>query len=88
MGRNKSQVFIALGLFLIAAGLVLALYNIYDANRAASSVSQVVDIMDTAQMEQNLEENEIPDYLLNPDMDMPEQEISHCHRIIMVAPLM
>lgn len=75
MGRSKSQIFIALGLFLIASGLVLAFYNIYDANRAAGSVSQVVNTMDTAQLEQNLEENEIPDYLLNPDMDMPEQEI-------------
>ena len=75
MGRNKSQVFIAFGLFLIAAGLVLAVYNIYDANRAAGSVSQVVSTLNAVQPERELEENEIPDYLLNPDMDMPEQEI-------------
>ena len=75
MGRNKSQVFIAFGLFLIAAGFVLAVYNIYDANRAAGSVSQVVSTLNAVQPERELEENEIPDYLLNPGMDMPEQEI-------------
>ena len=73
MGRNKSQILITLGLFLIASGFLLAVYNLYDANRAMQTVSQVMEQMDEMEVEE-LAENEIPDYLLNPEMDMPEQE--------------
>lgn len=74
MGRNKSQILIVLGLFLIIAGLLLTAYNLYDASRASKSVVQVAKQMESIN-EQALAEGEIPDYLLNPEMDMPEQEI-------------
>lgn len=74
MVQNKSRVFIILGLFLILSGVLLALYNLYDANRASQMVNHVMAQMDEIEA-QKLSENEIPDYLLNPEMDMPEQEI-------------
>lgn len=74
MGRNKSQVLIVLGILLIALGILLAMYNLYDASRALKSVNQIIEQMDELE-EQELQVNEIPDYLLNPKMDMPEQEI-------------
>lgn len=75
MGQNKSRACIILGLFLILAGMFLAVYNVYDANRALASVNKITDSMKAVNNLQKLQANEIPDYLLNPEMDMPEQEI-------------
>lgn len=78
---------IILGLLLIAAALSLSAYNLYDEHRAAQSASLVMDQLDelilteaTAPSEQiaaaeelvgTAAEIEIPDYILNPDMEMP-----------------
>ncbi|MBQ1188427.1 MAG: sortase [Peptococcaceae bacterium] len=72
MNYKKSQLLVIIGLCFIMAGLLLAAYNLYDAARASASVSQVIENIDTGQ---ELKENEIPDYILNPQMAMPEQEI-------------
>ena len=74
MGRNKSQVLIVLGILLIALGILLEMFNLYYSSRALKSVNQIIEQMDELE-EQELQVNEIPDYLLNPKMDMPEQEI-------------
>ena len=75
MKSRKASVLIAAGLLLIAAGMLLAVYNLYDANRASRSVQQAVTQLSSVQQEQLLEKNEIPDYILNPAMEMPEEEI-------------
>lgn len=103
--KNKSSLWIIMGLLLIAAALLLTAYNFYDQWRAQQSVAQVMEQMEVmvpavvptepkpsqspvidepiqASPEPESEdvpqpepvsgsEVEIPDYILNPDMDMP-----------------
>ncbi len=83
--RFKSRIFITIGLLLISAALFLTLYNVIDERRAQKSVQEVMmaldyneDISDIqmesdAEINRTVNEMEIPDYVLNPDMDMPEQ---------------
>lgn len=75
MKSRKASVLIAAGLLLMAAGMLLAVYNLYDASRASRLAQQAAAQLSSVQQEQILEENEIPDYILNPDMEMPEEEI-------------
>ena len=77
-----------LGLLLIAAALCLAGYNLWDDQRAGQvaqeSLKKVVrEIPEGIEsVEKQLEhivslgEVEIPDFVLNPEMDMPEKEIN------------
>ncbi len=121
MKNKKGTPFIVLGLLLIAVGIVLAAYNLYDANRAAEAAQQAVNFLNpmipeqkteyqpysvvntpeiefgtlepsqqpeervpsaepsaspapTEQPQQDITEIEIPDYVLNPEMDMPVLE--------------
>ena len=77
---------ITMGLLLIAAALFLVGYNLYDDARAARSVEQIIGQMDEPQLAETEERGdaapegegrlaEIPDYILNPEMDMPEEII-------------
>lgn len=88
MKNKKGFGFIFLGLLLIAAALSLAVYNLYDAHRATQSVRQIIDQMDTilvstepVQTEQSTQapidttEAAVPDYVWNPDMEMPTVRI-------------
>lgn len=67
------------GLLLIAAALALTGYNLWDEERASQAAGRIMAQM--PQPSQALElsmdpaEVEIPDYLLNPDMEMPAVEI-------------
>lgn len=89
----------ALGLFLIVLAAALAVYNMWEENKAAESsgvaleqlrqeIPQIEDVAQPPQYEgsgyeydrgigefMNKEDIEIPDYILNPNMDMPELEI-------------
>lgn len=78
---RKSTVFISTGLLLLAAAFCLVLYNLNADHRASRSVGQVLEqlpvqeaipVTDTGT---DPEEMEIPDYILNPEMEMPEQSI-------------
>lgn len=79
--ERKSRSLIRFGLLLITAALLLTLYNVYDAGRADRSVSRLaarLDALLAAQAEDGSAltgEIEIPDYLLNPDMEMPQETI-------------
>lgn len=88
--KLKGKFFIRLGLLLIAAALLLTVYNLFDAHRADESVSDLLGKLKTFLSVQDINENgqngvleqefddgeiEIPDYILNPNMDMPEQNI-------------
>ena len=75
---KKGNILIRTGLLLIAAALFLAGFNIWDnyrAGKAADSVlSQLAPMIE--QMRERAEnENGDPDYILNPDMDMPVVKI-------------
>lgn len=88
--KTKGKVWIVTGLLLIAAALFLTAYNFYDGFRAERSARQVMqELMEYFPAETAMEkpvlpgetsvsagEREIPDYVLNPDMEMPETAIS------------
>lgn len=66
------------GLLLIAAALFLGGYSLWDEWRAAVSAEQILLQMPEPEMPKpdiHPEELEIPDYILNPDMEMPTVEI-------------
>lgn len=82
MNHKPGNRLILLGLLLIAAALVLTGRNLWQAQRADRAAAQAL-----AQLEQQLPapepepvlpgaELEIPDYLLDPNMDMPVQTIN------------
>lgn len=71
--RKKSSILIITGLLLIAAALSLTIFNLHDEYRAEQSVNQILSRM--APQEDTLLEGEIPDYLLNPAMEMPVEII-------------
>ena len=68
----------SLGLLLVAAALCLTGYNIWDENRAGSAVAAVLVELDTRIPDLEVEpppEGVIPDYVLNPRMEMPAVEV-------------
>lgn len=82
--KNKSgSFFLTGGLLLIVAALFLSVYNLLDEQRAASSVSAALEQLElavppaaeSAQPPEAGEDAMLPDYLLNPDMEMPVQRI-------------
>lgn len=90
--KNKGKFLIITGLLLIAAALFLTVYNLYDEVRARRSVMEIMacieadipanpsteplEIPEEANTTALLEEVEVPDYLLNPDMEMPTENIN------------
>lgn len=76
-----------MGLLLIAAALFLTGYNVWDERRAGSASEEVLEQLLTETDEALPEEEnageggneagevEIPDYVLNPEMEMAEKEI-------------
>ena len=77
--RRPGTGLMAGGLLLMAAALLLTGYNLWDEQRASAAAVQVLEQMPepaaAPQPSPDPEEREIPDYLLNPDMDMPTVEI-------------
>lgn len=70
--RKRGTFLISVGLLMMIAALLLTAYNIWDERRAGEDTQGLLDQME----EQNQEdEDTIPDYLLNPDMEMPVVEI-------------
>ena len=77
--RKKGSLPITLGLLLIAAALGLTAWNLYDEHRAEQSVSQVVEQLDQIlppAPDPDFQTIEVPDYVLNPDMEMPVETIN------------
>lgn len=80
--KRKGKYLILLGLLLIAAALSLTGYNLYDDHRAGQTSLHAVAVLreripETTEpttlvpMEAPPEEPKLPDYVLNPDMEMP-----------------
>lgn len=72
--KKRSLILITTGLLLIAAALVLTVFNLYDEHRAEKSVHGVLKQM-APQESPVLREGEIPDYILNPAMEMPVKTV-------------
>lgn len=71
-----------IGLLLIAAALFLTGYNLWDEHRAELAAQSILEQMPERELVSDSQtsaadpgETEIPDYLLNPDMEMPTEEI-------------
>ena len=84
--KQKGLLLITMGLLLIAAALILVSYNLYDGLRAERAASQVVNQLSAdfpseaapeapAGSAGEQEPAVIPDYVLNPDMEMPVENI-------------
>lgn len=79
MGRKKGTILVTLGVLLLIGALGLTGYNFWDAQRAQDAVQTITeaiveDIPAPVQQEaipMDPEEIEIPDYILNPKMEMP-----------------
>ena len=82
-----------IGVLLLAAALLLTVYNLWSDARAGASSGSALEYLLT-DMEKNTdadpaihtdgedpEDVYIPDYILNPEMDMPEEEVNG-HRYI------
>lgn len=97
MKNKRGLLFIITGLLLIAAALVIIVYNLWEDDQAERSVDKVMEQIKAAPPQQKYEkddsnnstdgtsadtslpsdpsEEEIPDYILNPKMEMPTQNI-------------
>lgn len=70
---------ITLGLLLVAAALFLTAFNLWDSARAEKAAKLAARQLKEASLKEELSakpgELIIPDYILNPDMDMPAVEV-------------
>jgi len=69
----KSRIFITIGIVFLVGAVALAGFNIYDNNRALKVSSELLSKLEIK--EYKLLENEKPDYVLNPDMKLPEKTV-------------
>lgn len=97
MTKRPGRWLIAIGLFLMVLAAALAVYNMWEENKAAESsgmaleqLRQEIPLIETVPPEYidsgyehdgstgdllDKDDIEIPDYILNPEMEMPELEI-------------
>lgn len=82
--RKKSAICTVIGCLLLAAALGITIYNILDNRRAGMAVKataeQLEEIIprnmpDDAERMMPVAEEDIPDYVLNPEMDMPVVQV-------------
>lgn len=78
--HKKGSFWLAAGIVLICSAFALVFYNLWLTNRAGESagaaVKKLEEVIPTTLPSQNLlPEIEYPDYILNPQMDMPETEV-------------
>lgn len=81
--KIKSPVFIFSGVALILAALLLSAYNLHELRRAERDISLASACLETAiasvvsaETPEESTDIELPDYILNPDMDMPVESIN------------
>lgn len=83
--KGKGTLFFAAGIMLLLGALGLASYNLWDESRAAAAVDSAMAVLDEAIVPaaaltqedlMNLSgEVRIPDYILDPDMELPVLEL-------------
>ena len=90
MKNKKSKVWFVIGICCLLGAIGLSAFNVWDSKRAGESVEKVAEVMieelpkvresetilSTAEEDLiDLAEYEIPDYILNPDMEMPKTKV-------------
>lgn len=74
--KQKGRFLIRLGLLLIAAALCFIIYNLYEEHRAREQSGQALDaLQEYIPVSDQNDDTSMPDYMLNPDMEMPTQTI-------------
>lgn len=86
--KRKGTKMIVLGLLLVAAALLITVQNLWESRQAENNALELVDRLDdiiSSLYSENVEETfftgevmleeMIPDYILNPDMEMPTESI-------------
>ncbi len=78
--RKKGLVIMLLGLVLLIAALALAIYNVREGEQAGQSARQTVEflgeaLVKTQESQQTQETVFLPEYVLNPDMEMPVETV-------------
>lgn len=82
MKEYKTNLFIILGLLLLAAALVLTGCILFEENRAEklslSAVAELIELIESQDesKDNTANSNETPEYILNPDMKMPVKKIN------------
>lgn len=82
MKKYKTNLFIILGLLLLAAALVLTVCILFEENRAEklsiSAVAELIELIESQgeSKDNTANPNETPEYILNPDMKMPVKKIN------------
>lgn len=82
MKKYKTNLFIILGLLLLAAALVLTGCILFEEKRAEklslSAVAELIELIESQDesKDNTANPNEIPEYILNPDMKMPVKKIN------------
>jgi len=70
---NKGRILMFAGGVFVLAALVLTLYNVHLENTAKRFSAEVLSLIDSEDISVN--ENNLPDYMVNPYMDMPIKKI-------------
>ena len=81
---KRGSIWIYIGLALIAAALCLFGYNMNHVIKARSNLNEIMNTL-APEMEQRIADaqisNVIPDYVLNPNIEMPEEKIGNYYYI-------
>lgn len=88
--NRKAKIFTAIGLLLLAAALCLGISNLLEAHNAAKSAENLArSIEERLQGNGSYRQSEIPDYVLNPEKDMPVLDIdgSDCIGVVEIPSL-
>lgn len=72
--KRKSTILMTIGLLLLAAALFLTAYNLWNQHRGEKSAQAALAELVT-KMDSQLNPSEIPDYVFNPRMEMPTEDI-------------
>ncbi len=72
MGKRLISFFvIATGIFLVGSAVFLTGFNLWDNSRAGETAGNVLKQIEQAENPKKNSDKAIPDYILNPKMDMP-----------------
>ncbi len=71
-GKRAGKIIMSVGLILVFASFSLAAYNYATETRAANISEKIFSLLDSVVFE---DLPEVPDYVINPDMDLPAKEI-------------
>lgn len=72
-GKNTGRIIMLAGGVFVLVAVALTLYNVHLENTAKKLSSEVLSLMELEDIIKN--QNNLPDYMVNPDMDMPIKKI-------------